>query len=50
MLLRGDLEAMVGDKATARICYQRLIDLWSGADPDLQPMVTRARKALDGLK
>jgi TolB-like protein/tetratricopeptide (TPR) repeat protein len=49
MLLRADLEAAKGDKGVARSYYRRLLALWAKADPELQPVVDRARKSLAAL-
>ena len=46
MLMRADLEAAAGDRKTARIWYQRFIDLWSTADPELMPVVERERREM----
>jgi hypothetical protein len=45
-LLQADLAAAQGDKAVASRAYQRVIGLWSGADPELQRFVARARAGL----
>jgi hypothetical protein len=49
ILMRADLEAAVGDKAQARTYYRRFLTLWAKADPEFQPIVDRARKALAAL-
>jgi len=49
LLLRADLEAAKGDKAVARQFYQRFLTLWAQTDPEFQPIVDRARKALAAL-
>lgn len=46
MLLRADLAAALGSAAEARIWYERVLDLWSEADAELQPTVQRIRTAL----
>jgi serine/threonine protein kinase/tetratricopeptide (TPR) repeat protein len=43
MALRADLAHHTGDARTASHWAQAVIALWSGADPELQPIVTRAR-------
>lgn len=50
MLLRADLEAAVGNRAQARHWYQRFIALWSRPDPEFNPIVARARRALAALQ
>jgi tetratricopeptide (TPR) repeat protein len=49
MLLRADLAAATGQRDEARTWYKRFIDIWATADPALQPLVERARKALAAL-
>ena len=49
MLLRADLAAATGQRDEARLWYRRFIDIWATADPILQPLVERARKALAAL-
>jgi tetratricopeptide (TPR) repeat protein/TolB-like protein len=46
MLQRADLAAALGNADEARIWYAKVLDLWSDADPELQPTVTRIRKVL----
>ena len=46
MLLRADLELATENGAEARKWYQRLLDLWGKADPELQPVVAAVRKKL----
>jgi hypothetical protein len=43
MALRADLAHHTGDARTASRWAQAVIALWGGADPELQPVVTRAR-------
>ena len=45
MLLRADLAAATGNRAEARTWYDKVLDLWSTADPELQPVVERVRKS-----
>ena len=49
MLLRADLAAALGFRDEARTWYRRFIDLWATAQPELQPVVERARRALAAL-
>ena len=49
MLLRADLAAAAGQRDEAGKWYRRVLDLWSDADPELQPTVTRIRAALGKL-
>jgi len=48
-LLAGDLAARRGKPEEAARMYRRVIGLWGGGDPDLNPVVDRARAALDSL-
>lgn len=50
MMLRADLAAATGDRATARRFARALSDLWAGADPELQPQVLRMRKLASDSK
>src|SRR5581483_1989601 len=43
MALRADLAHHTGDARTASHWAQAVIALWGNADPELQPVVTRAR-------
>ncbi len=49
MIIRADLEAAIGSRDSARLWYGRVLDLWVGADPELQPAVARMRAALAKL-
>ena len=49
MLQRAELAAALGFPQEARTWYQHVLDLWSDADPELQPTVTRIRAALATL-
>jgi serine/threonine protein kinase len=44
MMLRADLAARRGDRATARHWADAVVTLWSDADPSLQPAVDRMRR------
>jgi hypothetical protein len=43
MALRAELASRAGDRMTARRWAQDVIELWSGADRELQPVVTKLR-------
>lgn len=49
MLQRADLAAALGSRDEARTWYTHVLDLWSEADPELQPTVARIRAALVSL-
>ena len=49
MLQRADLAAELGRPDEARIWYTRMRDLWTEADPELQPAVATIRAALAAL-
>ncbi len=42
----GELYEEKGDRTTAASYYQKFVDLWRDADPDLQPQVTAVKKKL----
>ncbi|MEJ2217462.1 MAG: hypothetical protein P8099_12695 [Gemmatimonadota bacterium] len=42
----GELYEQKGDRTNAARCYARFMELWSDADPALQPRVEAARRAL----
>ena len=42
----GELYEAKGDRATAASYYSKFVDLWSGADPELQPRVRDVRTRL----
>ena len=44
MALRADLAGTRGDGLTARRWASAVVTLWSGAEPALQPVVTRMRR------
>ena len=48
-LLSGDLAAAHRRFAEAARMYRRVIGLWSGADPNVQPLVDKARAKLESL-
>jgi len=48
-LLIGDLAAAQGQRQEAADAYRRFIDLWERGDPEVQPIVSRARTALAAL-
>jgi len=45
----GDLYAERGDRANAATYYNKLLDLWKSADPELQPIVADVRRRLTAL-
>jgi hypothetical protein len=45
----GDLYEQRADTAKAILYYGKLIDLWKDADPELQPRVEAARRAIEAL-
>jgi tetratricopeptide (TPR) repeat protein len=45
----GNLYEQCGDTAKAILYYGKLVDLWKDADPELQPRVEAARRAIDAL-
>lgn len=45
----GDLYEQQGDTAKAVYYYGKLVDLWKDADPELQPRVEAARRAMAAL-
>ncbi len=48
-MLAGDLAAARGRPAEAARMYRRIIGLWGGGDPDVEPVVDRARVRLSSL-
>ena len=49
-LARGRIAEAAGDRAGAVRHYERFVELWSGADPALQPRVAEARQAIARLR
>jgi hypothetical protein len=49
-LTRARLAERLQDKATAIQYYQRVLDTWRHADPELRPYVQEARAGLDRLR
>jgi tetratricopeptide (TPR) repeat protein/TolB-like protein len=49
LLLLGDLAAGQGQRQEAADAYRRFIALWEHGDPEVQPVVARARTALAAL-
>jgi hypothetical protein len=47
---RGAILQRLGERERAIEYYERFIDAWRHADPDLQPLVDRARSAVDALR
>jgi tetratricopeptide (TPR) repeat protein len=39
-----------GDRKKARAAYERVVELWKNADPELQPRVARAREKAVALR
>lgn len=48
-LLLGDLEAASGNRAAAVRAYQTFVGMWQSGDPEVQPMVRRAKEAIARL-
>lgn len=48
-LLLGDLAAATGRREGAADAYRKFIGMWETGDPEVQPMVERARAALAKL-
>jgi len=46
----GELYEERGDRGRAADYYNRLVKLWHDADPELQPRVEAARRALERLQ
>lgn len=49
-LRQGEIRERLGDRARAAAHYRRVVALWQGADPALQPLVGQARRALDRME
>jgi hypothetical protein len=49
LLARAEAMERVGDRKGASLAYSDFIDLWSTADPALQPRVASARAKLEQL-
>jgi serine/threonine-protein kinase len=45
----GELYEARGDRTRAAATYQRFVDLWRNADPELQPEVVEVKRRLAGL-
>jgi tetratricopeptide (TPR) repeat protein/TolB-like protein len=48
-LQRADLAAALGRRDEALLWYRRFIDLWANPEPELRPMLDRARRAYAAL-
>ena len=48
-LRRAQIYEALGDEEKAVDVFERFIDLWRDADPELQPLVVEARASLDAL-
>jgi serine/threonine-protein kinase len=46
----AEIADRAGDRATAIFHYGRVLDLWSSPDPELRPVVERARERRDALR
>ncbi|HEX6967026.1 MAG TPA: protein kinase [Gemmatimonadaceae bacterium] len=46
----GELEEARGDRTHAAVAYAKLLQLWSNADPELQPVVAEVRRRLAALE
>ena len=46
----GELYDAKGDTAKAEHYYQRFVDLWKDAEPELQPKVRKARERIAELR
>jgi serine/threonine-protein kinase len=49
LLERGRVAERLGDRQKAIECYQRVLDLWRHADPELHPFLDEARSGLQRL-
>lgn len=49
-LQRGELLERMGERARAAEHYARFLELWRDADPELRPLVERARQRLGALR
>lgn len=49
-LRRAEIHEELGERELAVHYYSRFVDLWREADPELQPMVERARDRLTSLQ
>jgi hypothetical protein len=49
MLMRADLAAATGNVEEAREWYAKVLSLWAGADPEMQPAVARIRASMAAL-
>ena len=45
----GFLHEQRGDAARALYYYSKLLELWKDADPELQPRLAAARRAIEAL-
>jgi tetratricopeptide (TPR) repeat protein len=45
-LARARMEERLGHRTAAAKCYRRVVELWSGGDAIVQPLVTEARAGL----
>jgi tetratricopeptide (TPR) repeat protein len=49
-LARGQMYEALGDRAKAEAAYQQFVDLWSDAEPALQPQVAAAKAGIARLR
>ncbi len=46
----GELYEQRGEKQKALASYRRFVELWRDADPELQPLVSDARRRIERLR
>jgi serine/threonine-protein kinase len=47
---QAEIYVLRGQRDSAAVHYRRFIELWSGADPELQPAVSEARRRVEELE
>ncbi len=45
----GEIYLQTGESEKAREAYERFLVAWRDAEPEMQPLVARARQSLAGL-